>query len=124
MLARTGAALEGIKAKPPVFAWPTALLFLIDQGGGKWRADIYSIFIRSFASPPRIYMWRKLPLSMTSEWSGSDGHIHFTEADNDESRVPWQATTEQRVDRFGTRIALLVLVIALFGAAVWLVQYA
>jgi hypothetical protein len=51
-------------------------------------------------------------------------HIHFTEADNDESRVPWQATTEQRVDRFGTRIALLVLVIALFGAAVWLVQYA
>ena len=51
-------------------------------------------------------------------------HIHFTEADSDESRVPWQATTAQRVDRFGTRIALLVLVIALFGAAVWLVQYA
>jgi hypothetical protein len=51
-------------------------------------------------------------------------HIHFTDADNDESRVPWQATAEERVDRFGTRIALLVLVIALFGVAVWLVQYA
>jgi hypothetical protein len=44
----------------------------------------------------------------------------FIDADNDESRVPLPKTSEERVDRFGIRTALLVLVIALFGAAMWL----
>jgi hypothetical protein len=47
---------------------------------------------------------------------------YFRDADNDESRVPLQKTSEERVDRFGIRTALLVLVIALFGAAMWLVD--
>jgi hypothetical protein len=46
----------------------------------------------------------------------------FIDADNDESRVPLPKTSEERVDRFGIRTALLVLVIALFGVAMWLVD--
>jgi hypothetical protein len=46
----------------------------------------------------------------------------FIDADNDESRVPLPKTSEERVDRFGIRTALLVLVIALFGAAMWLMD--
>jgi len=46
----------------------------------------------------------------------------FIDADNDESGVPLPKTSEERVDRFGIRTALLVLVIALFCAAMWLVD--
>jgi hypothetical protein len=49
---------------------------------------------------------------------------HFIDADNDESRVPLPKTSEDRADRFGTAIALLVLVMALISAAVWLVEHA
>ena len=49
---------------------------------------------------------------------------YFIDADNDESRVPLPKTPEDRADRFGTAIALLVLVMALFRAAVWLVEHA
>jgi hypothetical protein len=38
------------------------------------------------------------------------------------ARVPLPKTSEERVDRFGIRTALLVLVIALFGVAMWLVD--
>ena len=46
----------------------------------------------------------------------------FIDVDNDESRVPLPKTSEERVDRFGIRTALLVLVIALFSAAMWLMD--
>jgi hypothetical protein len=49
---------------------------------------------------------------------------YFIDADNDESRVPLPKTSEDRTDRFGTAIALLVLVMASFSAAVWLVEHA
>ena len=49
---------------------------------------------------------------------------YFIDADSDESRVPLQKTSEDHADRFGTAIALLVLVMALFSAAVWLVEHA
>jgi hypothetical protein len=49
---------------------------------------------------------------------------YFIDADNDESLVPLPKTSEDRADRFGTAIALLVLVMALFSAAVWLVKHA
>jgi hypothetical protein len=49
---------------------------------------------------------------------------HFIDADNDESRVPLPKTSEDRVDRLGTAIALLVMVMALFSAAVWFVEHA
>jgi hypothetical protein len=44
----------------------------------------------------------------------------FQAADGNESRVPLPETSEDRVDRFGLRTALVVLVIALFVAAIWL----
>jgi hypothetical protein len=47
-------------------------------------------------------------------------HSEFEAADDDESRVPLPETSEDRVDRFGLRIALLVLVLALLVAAIWL----
>ena len=49
---------------------------------------------------------------------------YFIDADSDESHVPLPKTSEERVDRFGTSIALLILVMALFSAAVWLVEHA
>jgi hypothetical protein len=44
----------------------------------------------------------------------------FQVADDDESRVPLPEASEDRVDRFGLKTALVVLVIALFVAAFWL----
>jgi hypothetical protein len=44
----------------------------------------------------------------------------FQAADDDESCVSLPETSEDRVDRFGLRTALVVLVIALFVAALWL----
>jgi len=49
---------------------------------------------------------------------------YFIDANNDESLVPLPKTSEDRADRFGTAIALLVLVTGLFSAAVWLVEHA
>jgi hypothetical protein len=37
----------------------------------------------------------------------------------DGEKVAWPGTPEERIDRFGIRTALLVLVIALFVAAIW-----
>jgi hypothetical protein len=42
--------------------------------------------------------------------------------DDSESEVVWPGTPEERVDRFGIRTALLVLAIAFFIAAMWLVD--
>jgi len=50
-----------------------------------------------------------------SEWDfegGMDNHQH----------VAWPDSPEERVDRFGVRTALLVLGLAFFIAAVWLVR--
>ena len=38
----------------------------------------------------------------------------------DGEKVAWPGTPEERIDRFGIRTALLVLVIALFVAAMWI----
>jgi hypothetical protein len=39
--------------------------------------------------------------------------------DESKPEVAWPGTPEERVDRFGFRTALLVLVLALFVAAMW-----
>jgi len=40
--------------------------------------------------------------------------------DDDRPEVGWPETPEERIDRFGFRTALLVLVLALFIAAMWI----
>jgi hypothetical protein len=47
-------------------------------------------------------------------------HSEFDPLDDGTSEVAWPETSEERVDRFGIRTALLALVIALFVAAIWL----
>jgi hypothetical protein len=45
-----------------------------------------------------------------------------TTTDNDAGDVPWQKSPEQSADQFGIRIALLVLCMAFFIAAIWFVS--
>jgi len=51
-----------------------------------------------------------------SEWN-FEGRI-----DDDQDNVAWPEFPEERVDRFGVRTALLLLCIAFFIAAMWLVS--
>ena len=43
----------------------------------------------------------------------------FDPMDDDGPEIAWPETPEERVDRFGFRAALLLLIIALFVAATW-----
>jgi hypothetical protein len=43
----------------------------------------------------------------------------FDPMDDGGPEIAWPATPEERVDRFGFRTALLVLIVALFIAATW-----
>jgi hypothetical protein len=48
--------------------------------------------------------------------------FQITDGDNDESLVPLPEATEERVDRFGFRTALVALALAFFVAAMWLIN--
>jgi len=52
-----------------------------------------------------------------SEWDFEDRMD-----DADQQDVAWRGSPEERIDRFGIRTALLVLSLAFFIAAIWLVS--
>jgi hypothetical protein len=82
---------------------------------------------------PLLYHYHRIHLAFIcgenyfepdSDGVGSMRSKYFIDADDDESRVSLPKTSQDRVDRLGTAIALLVLVMALFSAAVWFVEHA
>jgi hypothetical protein len=81
-------------------------------------AVTYSIFIKSFADPHRIFMsrwliWEELEVAAMQRWeSDFSGGV-------DEPDLPLPDTPEQRVDRFGMMTAVFAVVVASFIAAIW-----